>query len=67
MLLKFVLANPAVTCVIPGTGSREHMLDNVHAGVGAYPDAALRKRIVDAVGRLSDLASTQGGGHERSP
>ena len=50
VLLKFVLANPAVTCVIPGTGRREHMIDNVHAGVGAYPDAAMRKRIVDAVG-----------------
>ncbi|WP_087654984.1 aldo/keto reductase [Caballeronia terrestris] len=49
VLLKFVLANPAVTCVIPGTGKREHMLDNVRAGFGNYPDAALRKRIVDAV------------------
>jgi hypothetical protein len=38
-----------VTCVIPGTGKREHMLDNVRAGFGNYPDAALRKRIVDAV------------------
>ena len=50
VLLKFVLANPAVTCVIPGTGRREHMIDNVHAGVGVYPDAALCKRIADAVG-----------------
>jgi diketogulonate reductase-like aldo/keto reductase len=49
VLLKFVLANPAVTCVIPGTGRREHMIDNVHAGVGVYPDGALCKRIADAV------------------
>jgi diketogulonate reductase-like aldo/keto reductase len=49
LLLKFVLANPAVTCVIPGTGRREHMIDNVQAGFGAYPDAELRKHIVDAV------------------
>ncbi len=34
LLLKFVLANPAVTCVIPGTGKPEHMRDNVQAGVG---------------------------------
>jgi hypothetical protein len=35
--------------VIPGTGRREHMIDNVQAGFGAYPDAELRKHIVDAV------------------
>src|SRR3954469_17490049 len=29
ILLKFVLANPAVTCAIPGTGKPEHMADNV--------------------------------------
>lgn len=46
LLLKFVLANPAVTCVIPGTGKPEHMRDNVQAGFGAYPDAALLKRMV---------------------
>jgi aryl-alcohol dehydrogenase-like predicted oxidoreductase len=50
LLLKFVLAQPAVTVVIPGTGRPEYMLDNVRAGVGAYPDAALRRRIIDAVG-----------------
>jgi aryl-alcohol dehydrogenase-like predicted oxidoreductase len=49
LLLKFVLGNPAVTCVIPGTGKREYMLDNARAGLGDYPDAALRKRIADAV------------------
>ncbi|SAK65848.1 aldo/keto reductase [Caballeronia hypogeia] len=49
LLLKFVLGNPAVTCVIPGTGRREYMIDNVHAGNGDYPDAAMRKRISDAV------------------
>ena len=46
ILLKFVLANPAVTCVIPGTGKPEHMKDNVRAGLGIYPDAALLKRMV---------------------
>ena len=44
VLLKFVLANPAVTCVIPGTGKPEHMKDNVQAGLGVYPDAAMLKR-----------------------
>ena len=50
ILLKFVLANPAVTCVIPGTGKPEHMKDNVQAGFGAYPDAAMLKRMVADVG-----------------
>jgi diketogulonate reductase-like aldo/keto reductase len=49
ILLKFALAHPAVTVVIPGTGRPEYMADNVRAGFGAYPDAALCKRIVDAV------------------
>ncbi|MDR5807933.1 aldo/keto reductase [Caballeronia sp. LZ019] len=49
LLLKFVLGHPAVTCVIPGTGRREYMIDNVRAGIGAYPDAALRERIAQAV------------------
>ena len=49
LLLKFVLANQAVTCVIPGTGKPEHMRDNVQAGVGAYPDAALLKRMVSEI------------------
>lgn len=49
LLLKFVLANPAVTCVIPGTGKPEHMRDNVQAGVGVYPDAALLKRMVSEI------------------
>ncbi|HQS16815.1 aldo/keto reductase [Reyranella sp.] len=46
LLLKFVLANPAVTCVIPGTGKPEHMADNLRAGFGVYPDATLLKRMI---------------------
>jgi aryl-alcohol dehydrogenase-like predicted oxidoreductase len=49
LLLKFTLAHPAVTVVIPGTGRPEYMLDNVHAGIGPYPDAATRQKIVDAI------------------
>jgi aryl-alcohol dehydrogenase-like predicted oxidoreductase len=45
-LLKFVLAHPAVTCVIPGTGNPAHMAANVRAGSGELPDAALRARMV---------------------
>lgn len=49
ILLKFVLAQPAVTVVIPGTGRPQYMADNVRAGAGALPDAAMRARIVAAV------------------
>jgi aryl-alcohol dehydrogenase-like predicted oxidoreductase len=49
VLLKFVLAHPAVTCVIPGTGRPEYMTDNVRAGFGHYPDDALRRQIVAAI------------------
>jgi diketogulonate reductase-like aldo/keto reductase len=37
--LKWVLSNPAVTCVIPGTSKPRHMLDNVGAGLGRLPEA----------------------------
>ena len=50
ILLKFVLAHPAVTCVIPGTGKPEHMTDNVQAGLGDYPDGAMIKRMVAEIG-----------------
>jgi diketogulonate reductase-like aldo/keto reductase len=46
VLLKFVLSHSAVTCVIPGTGKPEHMRDNVRAGFGVYPDAALRRTMI---------------------
>lgn len=38
LLLKFVLSQPAVTCVIPGTSRPEHMADNARAGRGRIPD-----------------------------
>jgi aryl-alcohol dehydrogenase-like predicted oxidoreductase len=44
--LKFILGHPAVTAVIPGTDKPEYMLDNLDAGRGALPDAAMRRRIV---------------------
>ena len=46
ILLKFVLANPAVTCVIPATSRPQHMTENVQAGLGIYPDAALCARMI---------------------
>jgi aryl-alcohol dehydrogenase-like predicted oxidoreductase len=45
--LKWIVAHPAVTCAIPGTGKPEHMRDNLGAGKGALPDAATRKKMSD--------------------
>jgi aryl-alcohol dehydrogenase-like predicted oxidoreductase len=49
ILLKFVLAHPAVTVVIPGTDRPQYMADNARAGSGPLPDNAMRARIVAAV------------------
>ncbi len=43
--LKWIVSHPAVTCAIPGTGKPGHMLDNLAAGRGALPDAAMRLRM----------------------
>ncbi|MDB5858544.1 MAG: aldo/keto reductase [Ramlibacter sp.] len=37
VLLKFVLAHPAVTCAIPGSGNAAHMAQNALAGTGLVP------------------------------
>lgn len=50
LFLKFVVSHPAVTCAIPGTSKPEHLRQNMRAGTGPMPDAAMRKRIADAVG-----------------
>ncbi len=44
--LKFILSHPAVTAVIPGTDRPDYMLDNLQAGRGLMPNAAMRKRII---------------------
>ncbi len=44
-LLKYVIAHPAVTCVIPGSTKVEHLEQNQLAGRGRLPDEALRKKM----------------------
>jgi diketogulonate reductase-like aldo/keto reductase len=44
--LKFVVSHPAVTCAIPATSKPHHMMDNMGAGFGRLPDAALRKKML---------------------
>lgn len=45
ILLKYTIAHPAVTVVIPGTTKLAHLEDNQLAGRGRLPDAAFRKKI----------------------
>jgi len=46
LLLKFILQHAAVTCVIPGTGSSQHMAENAAAGRGPAADAAFRRQLM---------------------
>ena len=50
--LKYLLGHPAVTCVIPGTRRVAHLKDNMQAGRGGLPDAAMRKRMVQHLDTL---------------
>ncbi len=51
--LKFVLAHPAISCVIPATDQLSHLEDNLAAGRGRLPDAAQRARMIDVFARLA--------------
>ena len=44
--LKFLIADPRVTAVIPGTNNPVHMIDNLGAQRGSLPDPEHRKRMV---------------------
>ncbi|MEZ5291947.1 MAG: aldo/keto reductase [Vicinamibacterales bacterium] len=51
LALKFVLAHPAVTCAIPGTGNPRNMADNAAAGSGPLLTERQRRDLISAVGR----------------
>ncbi len=50
--LKFILAHPAVTCLIPATAKAHHMADNMGANRGAVPDRAQRNEMLSAFAAL---------------
>lgn len=52
LFLKWILADPAVTCVIPGTRNAAHVADNLEAAAGPLPDAAQRARIASEFARI---------------
>jgi len=45
LFLKYIIAEPAVTCAIPATSSPAHMEDDLKGGVGRLPDARQREQI----------------------
>ena len=50
--LKWIIAHPAVTCVIPATDKPRHLEDNMLAGIGPLPDAKMRRRMVELLSSL---------------
>lgn len=52
VLLKWIVAHPAVTCAIPATTRVDHMQENMGAARGPLPDSANRRRIADYVAAL---------------
>ncbi len=65
VFLKYLLGNPAITAVIPGTGKADHLADNLAAGRGPMPDARQRQALVDlfrgARASASGAAGSRGG------
>ena len=48
LILKFILAHPAVTCPIPATTRVDHVRENLRAARGPLPDARQREAIAGA-------------------
>lgn len=47
--LKFILAHPAVTCVLTETSNPKHAVDNLGGGHGRLPDESERQRMLELV------------------
>jgi diketogulonate reductase-like aldo/keto reductase len=43
--LKYILANPAITCVLTETSNAQHMADNAETSLGPVPNPAQRERM----------------------
>ena len=52
IFLKYILAHPSQPIVIPGTGQVRHIEDNMAAGRGRLPDAAMRRRMEQFIDEL---------------
>ena len=47
--LKFILAHPAVNCVLTETSNPRHAVDNIGGGIGRLPDEETRRRMRELV------------------
>ena len=56
--LKFIIAHPAVTNVIPATSNPEHLTDNMGALYGELPDQAMRARMVEHMEGIEGFGAT---------
>ncbi len=45
--LKWIVANPAITCTIPATNKPGHLTHNMQGGIGPLPDAKMRGRMAE--------------------
>jgi diketogulonate reductase-like aldo/keto reductase len=50
--LKYILAHPAVTCVLTETTNPNHLEENIRAALGPLPDAAARQRMRDLIDQV---------------
>jgi diketogulonate reductase-like aldo/keto reductase len=50
--LKYILANPAVTCVLTETTNPRHMAENAMSSIGEMPDTAARQRMRDFIDQV---------------
>lgn len=50
--LKYIIAHPAVTCVIPGTGKVEHAIDNMNAGYHITEGQEFQKKLLSTFNNL---------------
>ncbi len=50
--LKYILANPAVTCVLTETSNPQHMADNAETSRGRVPNAAQQQRMAAFIDRI---------------
>lgn len=50
--LKYLMAEPGLTNLIPATSDPEHLVDNMNAGLGGLPDKSIRQKMVRFVESL---------------
>ena len=50
--LKYILPNPAITCVLTETSNPAHMAENAQAAFGRMPNNAERKRMAEVIDQV---------------